>query len=148
MLQKDIDRFFSKIEKTSNCWNWKAATNKGGHGMFSFSGKTLGAHRFSYELHKGSINGLYVCHHCDNPRCVNPEHLFLGTALDNFRDAQQKGRIPKRKEYVKKYSGYQTPYGLFPTMKAAANAIGIAGSSLRDRMKRDPSEYYFNKVKR
>jgi hypothetical protein len=151
MIQKDIDRFYSKVEKTSSCWNWTHSKNKFGHGMFSFQGKTIGAHRFSFDLHKGSLpHNLFVCHSCDNPSCVNPSHLWLGTAKDNAQDMIKKGRHnngggwPKGKSkssFTKKQ--IQTPFGIFESKKKAAEFIGIASPSLSSRMKYNPSEYYY-----
>lgn len=76
------------------CWLWKGArSSQGRYGCLRIAGKTLAAHRHSYELHKGDIpDGMFVCHRCDVPECVNPDHLFLGTAKDNFDDMVTKGR--------------------------------------------------------
>jgi hypothetical protein len=87
------ERFEGKVRKTSKCWLWTGTIRASGYGEIIFRNKKLGAHRLSYELHYGVNPGsLQVCHHCDNPRCVRPDHLFLGTALDNSRDMDSKGR--------------------------------------------------------
>lgn len=76
-----------------DCWIWNGPTARGGYGKFMSKPIRL-AHRFSYELHIGPIpEGLYVCHHCDTPACVNPKHLFVGTSRDNMLDAKYKGRL-------------------------------------------------------
>lgn len=89
-----MDRFFSKVEKKDGCWNWTATVSRnGGYGMFYLAGKMRIASRVSWELHSGEIpNGLCVLHRCDNPKCVNPNHLFLGTHKDNSIDMIKKGR--------------------------------------------------------
>lgn len=89
-------RFWAKVNKTDRCWLWTGAGGEKGHGVFSWDGRQGGAHRFSWELHKGPIpDGLHVLHNCpdgDNPACVNPAHLWLGTIADNNRDMFAKGR--------------------------------------------------------
>lgn len=88
------DRFFTKVNKTGTCWLWIGHTNHFGYGMIKHNYRHLRAHRVSWELHFGKIpDGLLVCHHCDNPPCVNPEHLFLGTDKDNMGDARKKNRV-------------------------------------------------------
>ena len=88
------DRFFEKVKKTKTCWIWIASLYPNNYGKFWIKdNKSIGAHRFSWELHNGSIiNKLQVLHKCDNPSCVNPKHLFLGTQLDNMRDKVKKKR--------------------------------------------------------
>lgn len=89
-------RFWDKVKKTPACWVWKGATTVAGYGRIARSGTRNGlvlAHRFSYELHYGPFDpALNVLHTCDNPSCVRPSHLFLGTVADNNRDMSAKGR--------------------------------------------------------
>jgi hypothetical protein len=90
------DRFKEKylINNETGCWDWQNATNNIGYGMFRWDRHTMRlAHRASYEIHVGSIpKGLCVCHKCDNPKCVNPEHLWLGTKRQSYDDMMSKGR--------------------------------------------------------
>lgn len=91
------ERFESKImpEPMSGCWLWLSAVKNENHpyGQFSIGNKKHLAHRLSYQLYKGPIpEGFSVCHNCDNPNCVNPDHLFLGTHGDNMKDMIKKGR--------------------------------------------------------
>lgn len=89
------ERLYSKIErKEMGCWEWVAHINKQGYGASCFRGTTITAHRLSYVLHKGDIpKGLIVCHTCDNRKCINPDHLYAGTYLQNARDTIDRGRI-------------------------------------------------------
>lgn len=91
------DRFWTHVAKTDSCWLWLGWKDEHGYGWIrgeeGRSGKVLRAHRVAWELANGAIpEGQYVCHHCDNPSCVRPDHLFIGTHLENMRDCVRKGR--------------------------------------------------------
>jgi len=88
-----MDRFWSKVDKSGECWEWQAARDKNGYGRFRSTVAGTRAHRHSFYLAHGIIpDGLQVLHRCDNPPCVNPAHLWLGTPRDNAIDRNAKGR--------------------------------------------------------
>jgi DNA-binding XRE family transcriptional regulator len=101
MRQTLADRFWSKVDKRGpdECWLWRSAVSKNGYGAFGIGKRGhFGAHRIAWELTNGRIprgggsHGTCVCHRCDNPLCVNPAHLWLGSCADNLRDMRDKGR--------------------------------------------------------
>jgi len=94
------ERFFDKAEVIPfhECWEWSGSCDKAGYGRITLDGKSLLTHRVSWEIHNGMKipDGAFICHHCDNPSCVKPEHLYAGSHTDNMRDRLIRGRGPKR----------------------------------------------------
>jgi len=120
-----MKRFWDKVEKTDGCWLWTASKSEDGYGYFRFDGGMRKAHRMSWLFTNGEIpEGMFVCHSCDNPSCVNPEHLWLGTNQDNQDDMNEKGRhgftkrthCPKGHEYdeenTRKYTNPTTGHSM------------------------------------
>lgn len=96
-------KILERIEKYTfyspdGCWYWTSHTNEFGYGCVFFNGKKRLAHRVNYELLRRHIPvGLMACHTCDNPSCINPDHIFLGTMNDNMKDMIKKGRSPNNR---------------------------------------------------
>jgi hypothetical protein len=123
------ERFWEKvIVGDDGCWEWTGSRNKYGYGVIGINWKTKLTHRVAYELKNGPIpEGLFVCHHCDNPCCVRPDHLFLGSQKDNMIDMVKKGREGtsklKESQVIEIRRLYKT--GLF-TQQELGNKFGVS----------------------
>ena len=145
-VMSPTERFWASVDKSApnGCWHWVGCILGTGYGQFTVRSdgnkRRYGAHRFSYQLNVGDIpGGLFVCHRCDNPRCVNPEHLFLGTTQDNTADRHRKGRDPRGEasnrskltnDKVRQIRALYVPRK-FPTRRLA-KLFGISQTNVRD----------------
>lgn len=94
LTDEQLKRFWAKVNKREPdaCWEWTAWTIKGGYGQYRIGDSKYLTHRISYSIANGDPGKLCVCHRCDNPKCVNPIHLWLGTLQEDMKDRDQKGR--------------------------------------------------------
>ena len=140
----DIERFNSFVAagKPDECWPWSGGTDRQGYGHFGLGGKTIQAHRFAFWFTAGIEPGdLCVCHSCDNPGCVNPAHLWLGTHKENMVDASKKGRLVGtglksvfNHEFVRQIRAKYAAGGT--TLLRLANEYGICESTVSNIVNR------------
>lgn len=155
--ERAIKNFWNKVNKTDSCWLWTGAKTTDGYGCFG-NGR-LGskrAHRFSWEIDRETIPpNMELCHTCDNPSCVNPEHLFIGTHTDNMRDAARKKKFPLRygTDHPRgKWSDEQVKsmvqlYNSGTPIKEICSLFGICRSSLGNILYRSAREHALDGIR-
>jgi hypothetical protein len=93
-MRKNTEQdFWKHVDKTAACWNWQGFKNPQGYGYFSWQGRNWLTHRLSLHFAGIDVTGKIACHHCDNPSCVNPAHLYAGTKQSNSDDARNRNRL-------------------------------------------------------
>lgn len=134
-----IELFWSRVDKNSDCWEYQCPRNgfDDNYPQFRYNGKYWTVSRLSWTVTFGEIlDGLFVCHHCDNPKCVRPDHLFLGTSDDNNKDKAKKGRARSGGETLRKLSDNQIFQAFYSydsgksTLKSLSIEYGMSVSKL------------------
>lgn len=128
-----VERFMFKLipEPNSGCWLWLTSVTDDGYGQFAWDGRTIPAHRASFMLFHGPIaRGSQIRHLCDNPSCVNPDHLLIGTAFDNVQDRIRRGRSAKKKLTPSDVLDIRRRYALSVGITTIATAYGVAYNSI------------------
>lgn len=124
--KEERERFWAKVNKSSpnECWEWQGARNTDGYGRYSVSSKILSSHRIAYTLEYGSTPAeMLVCHKCDNPPCCNPNHLFLGTYMDNNSDCSLKGRYQSRPKGSGNYAAKLNERNIIDIRRVASEGL-------------------------
>lgn len=146
-IEKMKEYLMQRCVKTDNgCMEWKLSVTNKGYGRLRDGNKMKRAHRESYKVFVGNIpNGMFVCHKCDNPKCINPDHLFLGTSYDNMRDMVAKGRNRVIPSYGNNYSSKPISANgkKYISCKAASRELGITDMGIRKRIKLNWPGYAF-----
>ena len=133
-MANEHKRFWEKVRKTETCWEWTSPLNYCGRGFIRIYGKNMQAHRAAYILLKGEIpDGMCVLHTCDNPSCVNPDHLYLGTQKQNARDREKRGRHGKGWKILKP----EQVKAIREEYRRGANAVDLG-----EKYNRDPLSIY------
>ena len=126
-----VYRFWARTKRNrfqrTPCWNWTGGKTKQGYGRVVINHKQVYAHRVSYEMKYGNIpQGMFVCHKCDNPACVNPYHLFLGTPADNSADRNRKGHLRKSRFTLTQMEYMRSEYNRGVSQATIAREMGIS----------------------
>ena len=141
------DRFFQKVNKTDSCWLWTGALSSRGYGSFGVNGKTTAAHRYSYQIHTGQIpKGFVICHTCDTPSCVNPDHLWAGPQSENMKDMFNKNRqgtSNRRKDACKKGHSFEE-FEPLVYIKRQGRQFGKEYRICKECKRINDSKYYIN----
>lgn len=130
--------FWSRVAKTDGCWEWTAGRIPSGYGSSYYQKQRQPAHRVAWQLTNGPIPlGMFVCHRCDNPPCVRPDHLFLGTPADNSADRDRKGRAnPPMGERLSNLTvldvlSIREMHGLGATVIELGRGFGLSPAAIR-----------------
>ena len=127
-----MDRLWKRTARDGDCWVWQGCKDGGGYGTISVGGRPLKTHRLAWQLTYGAIPaGMLVCHHCDRPSCINPQHPFLGTNADNMQDKVRKGRRNGGGGWHKIRGGNNGSAKLTEKQVAAMRALHCQGVSER-----------------
>lgn len=138
----DAERFLDYVEVTADCWIWRGPAERAGHfnyGRFCANNVAFTAHRWSYALHYGDLPaGNLICHHCDNPRCVRPDHLYAGDARTNAHDAMERNRLaslsgesnPAARLAAEQVDVIRRRWELGETQSAIARDVGMSLSQI------------------
>lgn len=143
VMMNESGRFgrFCGAQLPSGCIEWQGAVDRNGYGAFKIGGRKIGAHRVAVILSGATIPDDHeVCHHCDNKRCVNIDHLFVGTKSDNMRDAARKNRLPLPLKTVSKIllmsdAEVVAAYEKYGSVLRAAHGIHVAPAKLSNRLR-------------
>ena len=127
LAEEQLKKFWTKVDKKGDneCWEWVAAKNSKGYGQFGISGVSKSTHRISYVIHNGDIpDGLFVCHTCNNPPCVNPKHLYAGSNKENMQQASNEKRLaPQQKTHCKSGHEFTPENTAFYKQKKRGNTL-------------------------
>ncbi len=128
-------RFWAKVDKSGECWVWTGARWSFGHGAVSINRVVHGAHRISWQFANGEIpDGMNVLHHCDNPPCVNPAHLYLGSFADNGRDMAVRAR-GRNKLTFDQVREARTRAALGESLESIARGLPVCSASVRSAVR-------------